>query len=225
MCYLSQESVTHVQGVYCKNGRGHGNELGEGNYMTQRFVLGVLFAALLAGCGRQLPEGGLPTAVREPTEPPTAVAVVPTQDEAAAVETAEADTAVEETAEAATTEDATVATEDTGAETAETTTVSGDPAAGQELFNQYIDEAGFSCANCHLVDSEERLVGPGMLGLGELAETRVDGQDAVEYLHNSIIHPNDYVLETYPENLMPGVYADVLTDEQLDNLVAYLLTL
>jgi mono/diheme cytochrome c family protein len=201
--------------------------------MTQRFVLGVLFAALLAGCGRQLPEGGLPTAVREPTEPPTAVAVVPTQDEAATVETAEADTAIEETAEAATTEDAAdadaaVATEDTadtGAETAETTTVSGDPAAGQELFNQYIDEAGFSCANCHLVDSEERLVGPGMLGLGELAETRVDGQDAVEYLHNSIIHPNDYVVETYPENLMPGVYADVLTEEQLDNLVAYLLTL
>lgn len=207
----------------------------------KQVIYGVLLLALmgvLVGCGRQLPEGGLPTPVRQPTEPPpTAVAAAPevtAEVEAAATEEAAA-AATQEAEEAAATEEAVdaeaeaVVTEEAAAEgdadSAEAVAVSGDPAAGEELFNLYIDAAAFSCANCHLVDSEDRLVGPGMLGLGELAATRVEGQSAAEYLRNSILHPNDYVVDTYPENLMPGVYADELSEEDLDNLVAYLLTL
>ena len=48
---------------------------------------------------------------------------------------------------------------------------------------------------------------------------------AVEYLHTSIVEPNNFVVEGYPENLMPQVYAEALSEDQINNLVAYLLTL
>lgn len=121
---------------------------------------------------------------------------------------------------------AAAAPEDT-AETVSETAV-GDAEAGQVLFNTMYAEAGFACATCHNPNSEDRLIGPGMLGLAERAATRVADQSAADYLHNSIVNPNDYIVEgnpEYPENLMPQVYADLFTEEEINNLVAYLLTL
>ena len=50
--------------------------------------------------------------------------------------------------------------------------LTGDPANGQVLFNELQPEAGFACATCHRIDSEERLVGPGLLNISERATTR-----------------------------------------------------
>jgi len=101
----------------------------------------------------------------------------------------------------------------------------GDAAAGQALFNQLIAETGFSCAACHTVASQDRLVGPGLLNIASIAATRVEGQDAITYLHYAIVDSNQYVVEGYPASLMPLVYGDLLTEQQVDDLVAYMLTL
>jgi hypothetical protein len=62
-------------------------------------------------------------------------------------------------------------------------------------------------------------------------DTRVAGQNAAQYVRNSILHPNEVIapgvpgMETFPASLMPQDYAQVLSDEDLENLVTYLFTL
>jgi len=103
--------------------------------------------------------------------------------------------------------------------------VVGDPAAGQEMFNMFVAEANFACATCHLPNSEAQLIGPGLLNIRIRAADRVEGETVEEYIRNSILHPSDFVVEGFPDMLMPQTYADILTDEQIDNLIAYLFTL
>ena len=134
-------------------------------------------------------------------------------------EEAAAETEAEATAEPATVE-AEATEEVTG-----TAELPGDPAIGETLFNEFQAQAGYSCAQCHLVDSETQLIGPGLLGIPERAAERVDGQSAMEYIRNSILHPSDYVVGTFPDNLMPQNFGDIFTEEEVDHLVSYLMTL
>ncbi len=123
---------------------------------------------------------------------------------------------------------ATQAAAQTAEPAAPTQAAAGDPERGQVLFNTMRAEAGFACATCHRVDSEDRLIGPGLLGVGAWAAANITGQTPAEYLHQSIVSPNAYIVEgnpPYPESLMPQIYADLFTPEQIDDLVAYLLTL
>jgi cytochrome c2 len=52
--------------------------------------------------------------------------------------------------------------------------VGGDAANGELLFNTFQADVGFACATCHRADSEERLIGPGLLNIGVQAATRVN---------------------------------------------------
>lgn len=97
--------------------------------------------------------------------------------------------------------------------------------AGEVLFNTFYDEVGFACETCHFVDQETRKIGPGLINIADRAETRVDGQTAEVYISHAITNPNEYIVEEYTENLMPQTYADILTTEEVDALVAYLMTL
>jgi mono/diheme cytochrome c family protein len=101
----------------------------------------------------------------------------------------------------------------------------GNPANGQVLFNTFEAAANFACSTCHRVDSEEQLIGPGLLNVSVRAETRVPGQTAEEYIRNSILHPSDFVVENYPDMLMPQVYSTVFTEDEINDLIAYLFTL
>lgn len=101
-------------------------------------------------------------------------------------------------------------------------------ARGQALFTTLVPEAGFSCSQCHNVDNETRLIGPGLLGIGERAAARVEGTSAEDYLHESIVSPNAYIVEgdpVYPENLMPQVYGDVFSEDQITDIINYLFSL
>lgn len=105
----------------------------------------------------------------------------------------------------------------------------GDPAVGEELFQETLRLTGApTCQSCHVTwSSEQELVGPGLAGIAATAAARVPGQSAEEYLCRSIVAPNDYIVAGYPDDvlLMPVTYGDVLTSQQVRDLVAYMLTL
>ncbi|MEZ4516489.1 MAG: cytochrome c [Chloroflexota bacterium] len=103
----------------------------------------------------------------------------------------------------------------------------GDAAAGEALFNSATigDNSAPGCVTCHSLEEGVVIVGPSQAGLAARAGQRVAGESADEYLRNSILHPNDYVVDGFAEGLMYQYYADDLTPEQIDDLVAYLETL
>lgn len=101
----------------------------------------------------------------------------------------------------------------------------GDPANGQVLFNDLQPEAGFSCATCHRVDSEDKLIGPGLLNVSEHAEHFPAGQKAEDYIRSSITDPSGYVVPDYPDMLMPRIYTEIFTEQEINDLVSYVLTL
>lgn len=94
-----------------------------------------------------------------------------------------------------------------------------DTAHGSELTVQK------GCTACHSLEEGVKLVGPSWYNLGNLAAERVAGESAVLYLYNSIIDPNQYVVESYLPGLMIQTYAEQLSDQELADLIAYLLTL
>jgi hypothetical protein len=48
---------------------------------------------------------------------------------------------------------------------------------------------------------------------------------AAEYLRESIVEPDAYVVEGFQPGTMTGDFDTVLTEQEIDDLVAYLLTL
>lgn len=109
---------------------------------------------------------------------------------------------------------------DTSAETDNSD--AGDPTRGEQLFTQSIGGMP-SCSTCHALDSSQ-IVGPGMAGISERAGSRVEGQTVVEYLHTSIVDPGEYVVEGY-QNVMPDVFEQSLSEAEIRDLIAYLLSL
>jgi len=102
---------------------------------------------------------------------------------------------------------------------------SADPARGEALFNTFQPEAGFACATCHRADSEQQLIGPGQLNIGTRAATRVEGQNNIQYIYTSIMNPDAYVVEGFADDLMPENWAEIYTEEEIHDIIAYLLTL
>lgn len=95
-----------------------------------------------------------------------------------------------------------------------------DPVNGETLLGM-----GVPCTSCHNFNSEDMLVGPGMLNIPIRAENRIEGVVAERYLYNSIVHPNDYIVDGFSQGVMPQVYTDILTEDDLLDVVAYLMTL
>ncbi len=81
------------------------------------------------------------------------------------------------------------------------------------------------CSACHVVSSVEGAVGqvgPKLDGLGERAKTRVAGKDAMAYIRESIENPGAYVVEKYPAGLMPANLRQTMSDQEYNDLVAFL---
>lgn len=97
--------------------------------------------------------------------------------------------------------------------------------AGEELFAQTVIGAQAGCITCHSLDAGVVIVGPSMAGIADRAGSTVAGQSAEDYLRESILDPDAYLVEGFPAGTMPQVWDDELTSEQVDQLVAYLLTL
>lgn len=99
---------------------------------------------------------------------------------------------------------------------------SGDAERGAALFTQNIGGQA-PCSTCHALD-DSRLVGPGMRGIATRASERVPLQPAEVYLRRSIISPAAHVVEGY-SNVMPATFGQILDEDEVRDLVAYLLTL
>jgi cytochrome c oxidase subunit 2 len=83
------------------------------------------------------------------------------------------------------------------------------------------------CLSCHSLDGS-RLVGPSWLGLFGSQQVFEDGTSATadeEYLRTSIVDPNAEIVQGYPANVMPQDYAERLTEEEINGLIAYIKSL
>ncbi len=198
---------------------------------SYRLVL-PLFSLLLGACGT------VATPVWSEQAQSTQVALAATADHLTAIAptatatliptetptTAPTATTVPGTATTAPTDEPT-ATNVPATATQATVAISGDPAKGKEHFEQMRSEVNFACATCHHVDTEAQLIGPGLLNVSVRAETRVAGESAFEYIHKSIVDPSAYVVEGFPDGLMPKTYKDLWTEQEIDDMIAYLFTL
>ena len=100
-----------------------------------------------------------------------------------------------------------------------------DVSAGQDLYAQTVIGSQAGCITCHSLTPDTVIVGPSMAGIATRAETRVSGQAAADYIRESIVDPEAYLVEGFPSGTMPKVWQDELTPEQIDQLIAYLMTL
>ncbi len=113
------------------------------------------------------------------------------------------------------------------AETPAETEAIGNAANGETLFSQATIGANNApgCITCHSLEPDVVIVGPSQAGLATRAQTRVAGMSAADYIHQSIVEPNAYVVEGFAEGLMYQNYATDLTEQEINDLVAYTLTL
>jgi mono/diheme cytochrome c family protein len=111
----------------------------------------------------------------------------------------------------------------------------GDAARGEQLFAQQVKQASgtnASCTACHSLVPGEVKTGPSLAGVATRAETRVAGETAEQYIRQSIQQPNAFLVPDNPayvgangKSLMPEGLGNLMSKQDLADLMAYLLTL
>lgn len=91
-----------------------------------------------------------------------------------------------------------------------------DAARGATLVEQ------FGCTACHREGAVNKIA-PAYDGIAARAATRRPPMTAAAYIYESIVNPMAYVVEGY-NPAMPQNFAQQLSDQQLGDIIAYLLT-
>jgi cytochrome c oxidase subunit 2 len=84
--------------------------------------------------------------------------------------------------------------------------------------------ADFGCGGCHTLSTvgATGIVGPSLDGIGTTAATRVSGLAARDYLEESIVQPDAFIVPGFQPGLMPKDFGSRMTPEQLQALVEFL---
>jgi cytochrome c551/c552 len=101
----------------------------------------------------------------------------------------------------------------------------GNVARGKKLFETFQDKAGYACVTCHFVDKPDRLIGPGLKAVAEWSAQNIKDQKPQDYIRASIVNPSAFIVPEYVDNLMPKVYKDIFNAGQIEDLVAYVMSL
>jgi cytochrome c553 len=104
-----------------------------------------------------------------------------------------------------------------------------DPERGRQLFGGEITMPGgnLACIECHPVAVGEisAVMGQNLSNIGGRAAETVPGQSAEEYLRLAIVDPDTYLSGGFQDGIHPRAYKDALSDADVADLVAYMLTL
>lgn len=111
----------------------------------------------------------------------------------------------------------------------------GNAAQGAALFNQKYFKGSdeiYGCIQCHSVTPNEVIVGPSLAGVATRSEKTIKdpaykgkAKTAPEYLQESILDPNAYYDFEHVDDIMFPEYRKHLSGQEVNDLVAYLLTL
>ena len=190
----------------------------------QQIICLNLVVILLAGCGGS----ALATVSEAPaaTAAPEQAAPTPTSELPTATPTTKPATPTAEPATATLTPESPPVTE--GEPVIDPLGV-GNPERGREIFETGGGAISVenSCSQCHSLDGtvkEHVSAGPSFQGIANHAGDRVPELSAVEYLRQSIVDPNAYVVEGFSNNRMPKAYKFFLSEEEIDDLIAFMLT-
>ena len=101
----------------------------------------------------------------------------------------------------------------------------------KELAIAAMTETG--CNTCHVTPGlpqiDAAMLGPDQTYMGDVAGSRREGYTAEEYIRESILDPNAFIVEECPLGpcleVMPQNYGTVLSEEKLNAIVAYLVSL
>jgi cytochrome c peroxidase len=98
---------------------------------------------------------------------------------------------------------------------------------GKILFHQvHIGKNNvIGCISCHSLNLQIQTVGPSLSGLGLRAGKLVTNMSATEYIKQSIINPDAYIVSGYAPATMFAHYKTELTDIEINSLVAFLQSL
>jgi cytochrome c2 len=103
----------------------------------------------------------------------------------------------------------------------------GAAAEGEKLFNSATIGSDAGCMTCHSVEPDKVIVGPSLAGIatdaaGDAADRGITTEEMLKIM---ITDPNDEVVEGFPASTMPQDFGTVLSDQQLNDIIAYLMTL
>ena len=103
-----------------------------------------------------------------------------------------------------------------------------DAANGEKLYNQATlgSKSAEGCASCHNMDASEgdETDAPFTAGTATRAESRVPGLSAEEYIMEYIVNPDAYLVEGFEAGSMYQSWGDDLSEEQIADILAYLVT-
>jgi len=83
------------------------------------------------------------------------------------------------------------------------------------------------CFACHSVDGSDG-VGPTWKGLFGSENSLVSGEKIIvddSYLYESIVNPNSQIVLGFPANVMAQNYSELFTEEEINNLIAFIKSL
>ena len=82
------------------------------------------------------------------------------------------------------------------------------------------------CRTCHTIGESGSLRFPDLGGIATLAESRIEGMDALTYLAQSIYNPDDYIVPGFNKGMPAINKAPIgLTDDEMISVIAYLQSL